>query len=126
MFISFQFSEAERKYHTTEREFLCLLRALEESRSLIVGSAFVTKVYTDHSAIIHITKNGATAKGRLAAWLYRIGEFDIDIRHVPSKDLKVADGLSRLTGYPSYDGPFPNPEPVCLAINESGLNNLDR
>jgi hypothetical protein len=67
MFISFQFSEAERRYYTTEREFLYLLRALEELRSLIVGSVFATKVYTDYLAITYITKNGASAKGRLAS-----------------------------------------------------------
>lgn len=35
IFLSFQFTDTERRYHTTEREFLALLRSLEEVQSLV-------------------------------------------------------------------------------------------
>ena len=54
MYMSFAFTAVETRYHTTEREALALLKALEECRWVIVGPKYPTKFYTDHQALVKI------------------------------------------------------------------------
>lgn len=39
--------------------------------------------------------------GRISRWQLALSEFDLDIHHLPGKELAIADGLSRIQGYPS-------------------------
>ena len=77
MFISQRLSAAEEKYLNTEREALAVLRALEESRWLIVGSPYPTKVYTDHSALLTILNGKGSHQGRIASWMIRLSEYQV-------------------------------------------------
>lgn len=115
MFMSFKFTDAERKYHTTEREALSVLKCLEESRFLIKGSSHETVLYTDHSALVSIIQ-GDDARDRISRWQYRLSEYDLHIVHVPGKDLTVADGLSRLRHGDDADYGPPEPELAALAV----------
>lgn len=104
MFMSFQLLSPETRYHTTEREALAVLRALEECRWLVLGSTHPTKIYTDHQALLKVLR-AETANARLARWQLRLGEYPMEIHHVPGKDLAIADGLSRITGPAVYTPP---------------------
>lgn len=95
-FLSFGLSETQRKYSNTEREFLALLTCLEKVRHLVLGSKYPVVVYTDHSAILDILRNADNGRGRVVSWQYKIGEFNLSVRHVPGRQLGIADGLSRL------------------------------
>lgn len=57
MYLGYQLIPAERNYQTTEREALAVLKCLEEVRWLVHGSDFPVKVYTDHSALVHLLKS---------------------------------------------------------------------
>jgi len=81
-----------------------MLKALEEVRWMAVYSKFPIIVYTDQSALRTILR-GDNAQGRLAGWQARIAEYDLDIRHVPSKELTLATGLSRMP-YEIMDDPI--------------------
>ena len=105
MFLSYKFSDAKRNYHVTERKILAGIRCMEETSWLWNGGAYNLLWYTDHRAIIDISKNGDTY-GRVARWQYRLSKFNFEVIHVPRKDNTLADGLSRLhlgTTLPEYD-----------------------
>ena len=95
MFMSWGMSEAEKKYHTSEREALSVIKCLEECRWLVVGADHPTKVYTDHESLIAIL-NKTDARGRISRWQYRLTEYDVEYIHLPGKKNALADGLSRI------------------------------
>lgn len=99
-YMSFQLTDVQTRYHTTEREFLAVLMSLEKVRYLVCGSPHPIKLYTDHTAVKDILKNGDAATGRIARWQHRFGEFNYEIMHVPGKEVAVADGLSRMGTFP--------------------------
>lgn len=99
-FMSFQLTDAQRRYHTTEREFLAVISCLEKARHLVNGQGQPVKLYTDHTAVKDILRNSDTATGRIARWQQRLGEFDHEIMHIPGKQMAVADGLSRMRHFP--------------------------
>ena len=92
-FISQVFLDAEARYPEIERECLAVLRSLEEVRFLILQSPYPVAVYTDASAL-SILKRAEGAKGRIAGWQVRLGEFNTDFRHSKVKDMVIADGLA--------------------------------
>ena len=96
MFISQRLSAAEEKYLNTKREALAVLRALEESRWLIVGSPYPTKVYTDHSALLTILNGKGSHQGRIGSWMIRLSEYQVEYHHVRGAENGLADGLSRM------------------------------
>ena len=100
MFISFKLSDVETRYTTTEREALAVVRCLAEIRWLIMGSPHPTKVYTDHDALVTTLESGTDSHGKIARWLDRLTEYDIEVHHRPGKSnlVCIADGLSRLPG----------------------------
>ena len=57
-------------------------------------------LYTDHQALLKVLES-EDITGRISRWQLALSEYDLDIYHVPGKDLAVADGLSRIEGYPS-------------------------
>lgn len=57
-------------------------------------------LYTDHQALLKTLKS-EDVTGRIARWQLALSEYDLDIYHVPGKDIAIADGLSRCTGYPA-------------------------
>ena len=49
-------------------------------------------LYTDHQALLKVLKS-EDVTGRIARWQLALSEYDLDVYHVPGKDLAVADGL---------------------------------
>lgn len=54
MFMSFWFEDAETRYDTTEREALAAVHYFAKVRWLVTGSEYLTKLYTNHSALENI------------------------------------------------------------------------
>ena len=73
------------------------------------------KLYTDHSALVSLL-NGDDSHGRIARWQYRLSEYVLDIKHVPGKELAIADGLSRIRGHPSYLPPTRRGPSIQMAM----------
>lgn len=125
-FLSFKFTDVQTRYHTTKREFLSLLLCAEKCRHLICGSPFPVKVYTDHMAIIHILANADNGHGQIAQWQYKLGEYNMDVIHVPGKLMKVADGLSRLRQFPEMAHGIEEVGMQAFVMEEVGLIDEDR
>ena len=50
--IVYQFTPAQSRYHTTERECLAVVKSLTEVSWIVKGSRFPVVLYTDHSALL--------------------------------------------------------------------------
>ena len=119
MYMSFRFLPPEINYHTTEREALAVLRSLEESRWLVLGAKHPIKVYTDHQALM-TTLRADTSSSRIARWQLRLSEYNMEIHHVPGKEMAIADGLSRINGPPAYTVPEDTAEFSLPAFSVEG------
>ena len=91
-FLSRKFSSAQRAYHTYEQEALAILEGLMKWEDKLLGRKFT--VVTDHKAL-EFFKNIASPSGRQIRWLEYMARFNYSLQHVPGKDNKVADCLSR-------------------------------
>ena len=88
-------SKEEKKYCTSEKELLAVVKGVQAYRPYLVGAKFT--VYTDHRALVWL--KSAKHTGRLERWALKLQEYNYDIIHRPGKSNYVADALSRLS-YP--------------------------
>ena len=98
-------SDTEKKYAINELELLALVWGLEHFRLYIYGKPI--ELLTDHQALeplIKRNRSNKTYSARLTRWLDRLAHFDIQIKHVAGKHLKLTDYLSR--------NPISKPEPI--------------
>ena len=89
-------SDTEKKYAINELELLAVVWGLEHFRLYIYGKPI--ELLTDHQALEPIMKKSSsndTYSARLTRWLDRLANFDIQIKHVAGKHLKLTDYLSR-------------------------------
>lgn len=91
-YMSEKLSSAERKYQTTERECLAVIRSIEKFRPYIEGCRFT--VVTDHASLLWLT-NLKDPSGRVGRWALRLQAHDFDLMHRKGKFMVVADALSR-------------------------------
>ncbi len=91
-FLSKKFTSAQRSYHTYEQEALAILEGLMKWEDKLLGRKFT--IVTDHKAL-EFFKNATTPNNRQIRWLEYMSRFDYDVRHVPGRENKVADCLSR-------------------------------
>lgn len=91
-YMSEKLSPAQRKYQTTERECLAVIRAIEKFRPYIKGTKFI--VVTDHASLLWLT-NLKDPSGRVGRWALRLQAYDYELVHRKGKFMVVADALSR-------------------------------
>lgn len=85
-------SPAERNYTVTEIECLAVIVALEKWRPFVGGSR--TAVFSDHASLQWLT-NIKNPTGRLARWVLRLSQFDLEMHHIKGADNLLPDLLSR-------------------------------
>lgn len=83
--------DAEKKYYTSEKECLAIIRGVESYRPYLANSHFT--IVTDHSALTWLKT--AKLSRRLERWALKLQDLDYDIIHRPGKNNVVADCLSR-------------------------------
>ena len=93
-FFSQNFSPAQTRYATFDKELLAIYLAVRHFRYFIEGRPFTT--YTDHAALCHaITSQSKNLSRRQFRHLDFIAQFTTNLRHLPGPDNNVADCLSR-------------------------------
>jgi hypothetical protein len=93
-FFSRSLNEAERKYSTTDKEWLAILFGLETSE-VYLGKE-VTIVWTDHEALQSLETIAAQdATGRRWRWIERLARFKFEVKARSGKENVVADAMSR-------------------------------
>ena len=86
--------EAQRNYHTIEKELFAIVFSLEKFRSYLLGTKVI--VFTDHAALKYLMSK-KESKPRLIRWILLLQEFDLEIRYKKGAENQVADHLSRLS-----------------------------
>lgn len=121
--MSYRLLDAETRYSNSERECYAIVRSLAEVRRLVVGSRYPVMVYTDHEALKSLFNTGKTENGTLAAWMDRLGEYDLKLFHRPSRDqhIGIADGLSRMPTRFLSDSRKEDRERPAIAVPEAGV-----
>lgn len=91
-YFSRKLSTAQRKYHTTEKECLAVLSAIEKFRPYLEGSHFT--VITDHASLCWL-QNLKDPSGRLGRWALKLQQYNFKLEHRKGKLHVVPDALSR-------------------------------
>ena len=84
---------AEKNYHTTERELLAVVWALDRFRPYIYNTEF--DLITDHEPLVRISELN-TASSRLVRWKLKLQEYSFKWIHKPGRLHVNADVLSRV------------------------------
>ena len=89
---SFTLTPAQRRYCTTRKQLLAIVRFTREYRHYLLGKRFLLR--TDHSSLTWLTRF-KNPVGQVARRLEELGQFGIQIVHRPSTQHGGPDGLSR-------------------------------
>ena len=93
-FASKSLNSSQRKYCTTYKELLAIVKMAKIFRPYLYGQPNVI-VRTDHKALIWL-QNFKDAEGMLARWLSTLTEYDFNIVHREGRKHGNADGCSRI------------------------------
>jgi hypothetical protein len=92
-FFSGNYTRTQRNYHTSEKELLAVVKAIEHFHQYLYGAFF--RVYTDHLPLTWLM-NKKNPNPQLARWLQKVDIYQFEICYKPGKENVIADLLSRL------------------------------
>ena len=92
-YASHKFNKAERKWHTTDREFFALVMACRLFKSYLYGRRFTMR--TDHQALIGLQRKSKEFTGKLARWWTELSLYTYSLVYRRGVSHGNADGLSR-------------------------------
>ena len=92
-FFSRCYTAAQRKYATSEKELLAIIKSVENWKVYLYGRKFT--IYTDHQPLIWLI-NKKNPHPRLERWNMQLSVYQYEIKYKKGKDNLVADALSRL------------------------------
>lgn len=105
----------ELAYRTHEQELLAVHDALQKWRHYLLGSDF--QIFTDHHPLRFFMTQKRLSP-RQARWAEFIGQFELEINHIPGKSNTVADALSRRSDFQPQEG-------ISLANIETAIEDID-
>jgi hypothetical protein len=112
-------NDQESRYSTTEREALAIVWAARTLRHYLEGRRF--RVRTDHRALSWIFGASSSDNARLARFRLKLAGMDFVVSHLPGRQNRAADGMSRV----GSDAPSAKTDDVteydnvpCLIIQE--------
>lgn len=92
-YASWNFSDQQKHYTTTERELLGFLFAVRKWKAFLWGRRFEAE--TDHQPLTG-TLRLEDPHGRIARWSAELAQYDFKLKYLPGKDNIPADVLSRV------------------------------
>ncbi|KAI1297395.1 Transposon Ty3-G Gag-Pol polyprotein [Halotydeus destructor] len=106
----------ERKYMTTDKELLAVMKAIEHFDVYLRGRHFT--LYTDHSALLSLN-NAKDKKGRLGRYAVLLEDYTYTVHHRPGLKNMNADVISRMPMEPVLEHKEPFEDRGCWkAANE--------
>ena len=100
-YASHKFNKAERKWHTTDREFFALVMACRLFKSYLYGRRFTMR--TDHQALLGLQRKAKEFTGKMARWWTELSLYDYSLQYRPGVSHGNADGLSRQPHFDDED-----------------------
>ena len=100
---SFALTKEQRRYCTTRKELLAVVRFTRQFRHYLLGKPFMVR--TDHSSLRWLMRF-KEPQGQLARWLEELSQYNMVLRHRPGRDHCNADALSRKPAYPGECGAY--------------------
>ncbi len=91
-FASYALTPLQRRYCTTRKELLAVVRFTNHFKHYLLGREFTVR--TDHHSLVWLM-NFRNIEGQLARWLEELSRFSMKIEHRPGKHHGNADALSR-------------------------------
>lgn len=90
---SFVLAPYQRRYCTTRKELLAVVRLTRQFRHYLLGKKFIVR--TDHNSLIWLMRF-RYIEGQLARWLEELSQYSMHIIHRAGKKHLNADALSRM------------------------------
>ena len=91
-FGSFTLSSTQRKYCTTRKELLAVVRFTNHFRHYLLGQEF--KIRSDHHSLFWLY-NFRRTEGQMARWLQELSRYNFILQYRPGAKHENADALSR-------------------------------
>ena len=92
-FGSYILTPEQRKYCTTRKELLAVVRFTRQFWHYLLGRQFI--VQTDHSSLVRLL-SFKNIKGQLWRWIEELSQYDMVAVHRPGKYHVNVDALSRI------------------------------
>ena len=89
---SYSLSSEQRRYCTTHKELLAVVRITRQYRHYLLGQSFTIRM--DHSSLTWLL-NFKDPQGQIARWLEELSQYNMRIVRRPGKNHGNADALSR-------------------------------
>ena len=87
------FSKSQTNYSATKRELLAIVTFNRLLKHYFLGRKF--NIVTDHCALQWL-QNFKNPNGLTTRWLEKLAAFDYEVQYRPDKNIRHADGLSRI------------------------------
>ena len=94
-YFSCTFSPAEANYDIYEKEFLAVIKAIENWRAHLIWMEKPFIIETDHKNLTY-WKEPKKLTGRMARWHEKLQDYNFKIVHIARKSNGPADALSRM------------------------------
>ena len=118
---SYALTPEQRKYCTTRKELLNVVRFTRQYRHYLVGRPFTVR--TDHASLVWLVRF-KEPQGQLARWMEELSQYNIILRHRAGRKHINADALSRMPAEEEYCGAFSagvRPEDLLVVASGTGL-----
>ena len=110
-YASFSLTPCQRRYCTTRKELLAVVRGTRHFRHYVYGRKFTVR--TDHQSLTWLLWF-KLLDGQLARWSEELSQYDMVLIHRPGVKHQNADGLSRIPHGPVCDCYEAGKEPTSL------------
>ena len=90
---SYALTPAQRRYCTTRKELLSIVRFCRLYKHYLLGRSFICR--TDHNSLTWLM-SFKNLEGQLARWMEELSQYDMKVIHRPGKHHQNADALSRI------------------------------
>ena len=94
-YFSGTFTPTEENYDIYEKEFLAILKALENWRAYLIWTKKPFVIETDHKNLTH-WKEPKKLTGRTVRWHEKLQDYNFKIVYIAGKANRPADVLSRM------------------------------
>ena len=94
-YFSCTYSPAEANYDIYKKEFLVVIKAIQNWRAHLIWTEKPFIIETDHKNLTY-WKEPKKLSGRTARWHEKLQDYNFKIVHIPGKNNGPADALSRM------------------------------